>query len=235
LPREWDWVVNCVASSGGGADEYRRVYLEGTRNLIEWLSPEPPRRFVYTSSTSVYGQNDGSVIDEASPTEPLAETSRVLVETEQMLLAAARTKNFPVIILRVAGIYGPERGHWFKQFLRGEARLEGNGGRILNIIHRDDVVGCIIAALKNGKPGEIYNAADDEPVSQLDFFSWLAGALGKPLPPSVPESPEARKRGATNKRVSNQKLKAELGYTFLYSTFREGYAAEIKRLMNQKR
>ena len=89
------------------------------------------------------------------------------------------------MILRVAGIYGPGRGHWFKQFLRGEARIEGDGSRWLNMIHRDDVVGVIIAALERGKPGEIYNAADNEPVTQLKFFEWLAAELKRPLPPKV--------------------------------------------------
>jgi nucleoside-diphosphate-sugar epimerase len=55
----------------------------------------------------------------------------------------------------VAGIYGPGRGFWFKQFLRGEARLEGDGSRWLNMIHRDDLIGVIIAALERGAPGEI--------------------------------------------------------------------------------
>src|SRR6478736_8010880 len=76
LPRDFDWVVNCVASGGGGVDEYRQLYLQGMRNLIDWLVPSAPRtsveipRIVYTSSTGVYGQNDGSRVDEASVTEP---------------------------------------------------------------------------------------------------------------------------------------------------------------------
>jgi nucleoside-diphosphate-sugar epimerase len=233
LPREFDWVVNCVASGGGGAEDYRRVYVEGMRNLIAWLAPGPrdtgPPRFVYTSSTSVYGQTDGSVVDEKSAAEPAAETARVLLEAETSLLAFARERNFSALILRVAGIYGPERGHWFKQFLQGEARLEAGGGRILNMIHRDDVIGCVIAALERGRAGEIYNATDDEPVTQLDFFSWLSAAAALPMPAPAAENPAARKRGATNKRVSNRKLKAELGYRFKYPTFREGYADEIRK------
>ena len=242
LPREFDWVVNCVAA-GGGAEEYRQVYLQGTRNLIEWLGPSPPKKFVYTSSTSVYGQTDGSQVKESSPTEPLAETAKVLLETEKLLLAAAAERKFPAVILRVAGIYGPDRGHWFKQFLKNEARMEGDGSRFLNMIHRDDLIGCIIAALKSGRPGEIYNAADDEPVNQMHFFQWLAQALDRPLPPSEPaaaalprsgaprENPgENRKRGVTNKRVSNRRLKMELGYQFKYPNFRKGYSAELLRL-----
>jgi nucleoside-diphosphate-sugar epimerase len=242
LPQNFDWVVNCVAA-GGGAEDYRQVYLQGTRNLIEWLSPSPPKKFVYTSSTSVYGQTDGSQVKESSPTEPLVETAKILLETEKLLLTAVAERKFPAVILRVAGIYGPDRGHWFKQFLKNEARIEGDGSRFLNMIHRDDLIGCIIAALKNGRPGEIYNAADDEPVSQLHFFQWLAQALDKPLPLSEPaavalarsgapgENPaENHKRGVTNKRVLNRKLKMELGYQFKYPNFRKGYSAELLRL-----
>ena len=230
LPREFDWVVNCVAA-GGDAENYREVYFNGTKNLIEWLAPNPPKKFVYTSSTSVYAKNDGSPVKESSPTEPTAETSKILVATEKVLLDAAAQKKFPAVILRAAGIYGPDRGHWFKQFLKDAAHLEGDGARFLNMIHRDDLIGCIIAALKNGRAGEIYNAADDEPVSQLHFFQWLAQAVDKPLPPSAPENPaENRRRGATNKRVSNRKLKMELGHQFKYPNFRIGYSAELLRL-----
>jgi nucleoside-diphosphate-sugar epimerase len=249
LPRRFDWVVNCVAA-GGSAENYLQIYLEGNRNLVSWLADSPPQKFVYTSSTSVYGQNDGSLVTEKSPVEPDADTAKILVEVEKLLLAdggsrlrgdeaatAAQARgrsphqNFPAVILRVAGIYGPERGHWFRQFLKNEARIEGDGSRILNMIHRDDVAGCIIAALKNGRAGEIYNAVDDEPVSQIDFFKWLAAEMKRPLPPKIPADAEIRrKRGMTNKRVSNAKLRAELKYEFLFPDFRAGYAAEISRL-----
>src|SRR5213083_766127 len=145
LPRPFDWVVNAVSSTKGGVDEYREVYLDGTRNLIQWLSPTPPKKFLYTSSTSVYGQTDGSVVKETSPTEPASETSKILVETEKLLLDAARKINFPTVILRVVGIYGPGRGHLFLQYLKNEAKVAGKGERINNMIHLDDLVGAIIA------------------------------------------------------------------------------------------
>jgi nucleoside-diphosphate-sugar epimerase len=241
LPRDFDWVVNCVASGGGSADDYRKIYLEGNRNLISWLADSPPEKFVYTSSTSVYAQNDGSVVTEESPAEPAEETARVLVEAERLLLDKSGSRGrsphreFPAVILRLAGIYGPGRGHWFRQFLRGEARIEGDGSRWLNMIHRDDVVGCILAALEHGEPGEIYNAVDNEPVTQLKFFEWLAAELKRPLPPRIPAEAEIRrKRGVTNKRVSNAKLRTELKYEFRFANFRAGYAAEIARLRNTR-
>jgi nucleoside-diphosphate-sugar epimerase len=230
LPNSYDWVVNCVASGGGEAADYRQVFLQGTRNLIEWLIPQPPRKFVYTGSTSVYGQNDGSWVDENSPTDPLAATAQVLLETENILLDAWRRNEFPAAILRVAGIYGPGRGFWFRQFLKAEARLDGGGARMRNMIHRDDVAGAVIAALKRGRTGQIYNAADNEPVTQLEFYRWLADVLDRSLPPSMPDDRSDRQRGVTNKRISNQKLKTELGYQFRYPSFREGFHAEIQRL-----
>jgi len=231
LPGPFDWVVNTVSSSKGGAAEYREVYLNGTRNLIEWLAPTGLKRFVYTSSTSVYGQADGSMVKETSPTEPAGETSRLLVETEKLLLDTARERKFPAVILRVAGIYGPERGHLFLQYLRNEARIAGKGERIINMIHRDDLVNVIVAALKNGRLGEIYNATDDEPVAQIHFFRWLSETLGKRMPPFAAEEENTqRKRGLTNKKVSNRRLKMELGVQLKYPTFRQGYTAEITRL-----
>jgi nucleoside-diphosphate-sugar epimerase len=265
LPRDFDWVVNCAAAGSSSAEDYRKIYLDGNRNLVSWFADSPPKKFLYTNSTSVYGQNDGSVVTEKSPAEPEAETAKVLVETEKLLLAAAHPLNpsfsptggeggrkpdegessslgrsphqplgkrkFPAVILRVAGIYGPERGYWLNQFLRGEARIEGDGSRWLNMIHRDDLIRVVIAALERGTPGEIYNAADNEPVTQLAVFEWLAAKLKRPLPPKVSEGVGIwRQRGVTNKRVSNAKLLAELKCKLRYPDFRAGYAAELARL-----
>lgn len=232
LPGEHDWVVHCVSSGGGGPEDYRALYLQGTRNVVEWLASAPPKKFVYTSSTGVYGQTDGSLVKESSPAEPVADTAKVLLETEQVLLEAARNRKFPAVILRVAGIYGPDRGYLLKQFLNNEARIEGAGARLMNMIHCDDVVGTVIAALKSGRAGEIYNAVDDEPVTQLNYFQWLAGTLGKWPPPFAEEGAEraGHARGQTNKKVSNRRLKMELGYQFKYANFRLGYTAEILRL-----
>jgi nucleoside-diphosphate-sugar epimerase len=226
LAVNFDWVVNCVSSSPGGPDEYRRVYLEGTANLLAWLASNPPLRFVYTSSTGVYAQDDGSLVDESSPTEGETEAGRMLVATEQLLLKAAR-RGFPGIVLRLAGIYGHGRGYWLKQFLSGQAVIEGKGERYLNMIHVDDVVGAILAALMKAPSGSVYNVVDNEPVQQITIFQWLSKTLGRELPPYGEAAGTTRKRGATNKRVSNRKLTTELQYDLEYPTFREGYAAEL--------
>jgi nucleoside-diphosphate-sugar epimerase len=230
LPLPFDWVVNTVSSSRGGAEDYRRVYLQGTENIIRWLSPAPPRKFVYTSSTGVYAQDDGSAVDETSPAGGAAETGRILAEAERRLFVAVTAVGFPAVVLRVAGIYGPGRGRLVRQYLSGEAVMAGRGERWINMIHRDDVAGCVISALEKGLPGEVYNAVDDEPVRQIDFFRWLSEALGGDMPPFADPAPPGGKRGATSKRVLNLKIKAALGYRFRHPTFREGYAEEIGRL-----
>jgi nucleoside-diphosphate-sugar epimerase len=224
----FDLVLNLVSSTRGGPDEYRQVYLEGTRNLIRWLSNSPPRLFLYTSSTSVYAQADGSWVTEESPAEPDSATSQVLIETERALIAAHSAQSFPAIIVRASGIYGPQRGHLFKQFLRGEATLREDGSSWINMIHVDDLAAALAHLAAHGKPGEIYNASDDEPVTQRDFFQWLSTRLNRPMPPPAPADPN-RKRGLTNKRVANSKLQAT-GFQFTYPTFREGYSAEMRRL-----
>jgi nucleoside-diphosphate-sugar epimerase len=234
LPAEVDWVVNCAAASGGGLEDYRRTYYEGTMNLLARFASSCLLKYVYTSSTSVYGQLDGNVVTETSAAEPSSPAGKILVETETLLRTAAEESGFPGVILRAAGIYGPGRGYWFKQFVAGLARLEAGGTRFLNMVHRDDVAGAIVAALAHGKPGAVYNVSDDEPVTQRAFFEWMASRLGRAIPPeAAPGGEAARRREITNKRVSNERLKRELDYRFKYPSFREGYAEEVARALTQ--
>lgn len=224
----FDVVFNLVSSTRGGPDEYRQVYLDGTRHVIRWLAKFPPRLYLYTSSTSVYAQADGSIVTEESPGEPDSATSQILIDTERELISTHRTTSFPAIIVRASGIYGPERGHLFKQFLRGEATMRDDGSAWINMIHVDDLAAALAHLAEHGAAGQIYNATDNEPVTQHDFFHWLSQRLNRPMPPAAPADPK-RKRGLTNKRVSNSKLKST-GFQFTYPTFREGYSAEMRRL-----
>ena len=96
------------------------------------------------------------------------------------------------------------------------------------MIHRDDVVRAIIAALERGKAGETFNVADDEPVTEIEFFQWLSKTLNRPMPPFA-SAPAPRKRGITNKRVSNRKLRQELACELAYPNFRVGYTALINK------
>lgn len=230
LPGPFDWVVNVASSSRGGAADYREVYLRGNRNLVDTFAGTGLERLVYTSSTSVYGQADGAIVTEDSPAEPQEETGRVLLEAEQVLLEAFRSTRFPSVILRASGIYGPGRGYLFRQFVQGEARQTGDGSRCLNMIHREDLAGAIHHCLEHGPDGAVLNATDDCPATELEFFTWLAGQLGRPLPPPADASTlVARKRGFSSKRVANRRVR-ELGWTPIYPTFREGYAEPVAAL-----
>ncbi len=209
----FDAVVHCASSGGGGVPAYREVFLEGVSAINRHQSAA---RRLLVSSTSVYGQTDGAWVDESSPTTPATETSQILVESERTAVSAG------MIVVRAAGIYGPGRAALYEKFRRGEAVLEDGGARWLNQIHRDDLVTAIVQLLDQGALGEIYNAADNEPVTLRTYYQWCADQLQLPLPPEGRANPN-RKRGLTNKRVSNQKLRTT-GWSPAFPTFRQGLA-----------
>jgi len=192
-------IVHCASSGRGGAEAYRAVFLDGTRHL---LAAFPSAHLIFVSSSSVYGQTDGSTVDESSPTEPARETSALLLEAEQLVLATGGT------VTRLAGIYGPERSVILKKFLNQTARLEEDGRRILNQIHRNDAAAAILhLARDQNARGEIYNVADSSPLSQLECYQKLSKHFSLPLPESGPR-PQNSKRAWTHKIVSNRKLLA---------------------------
>lgn len=241
LNPEFDWVINCLSSGRGDADVYKSVYLDTSQRLMRWLHHTQTQKYVYTSSTSVLGQTDGSVVTEDSPTSPLTETARVLVETEQVLIEASRNDEIPTVILRLSGIYGPERGFLFSKFIKGEATLADSGKRFINMIHRDDAASGIVAACESGIPGNIYHITDNEAVTQHDYFTWLCSKTGlafpsAPTPPATKDSQSqepvsstspSKKRSPTNKQVSNRKAREQLGWNPGFPTFREGYQPRI--------
>ena len=229
LPQPVDAVVYCVSSSRGGVDVFRKVFGDGTKNLLQWLAKNPPARLLFTSSSSVYGQTDGSTVTEESDAVPDSETGQILVNAEREILRTAAAWDCRATILRVAGIYGPERGHLFLKYLRDEATITGDPHRHLNQIHRDDVASVIRQPIEHDSPPKIINVADDEPVTQTAFFEFLSQRLGKSIPPTGESTPR-RKRAVTDKRVSNRLLRGEFGGKFQFPTFREGYLEEMKRL-----
>jgi nucleoside-diphosphate-sugar epimerase len=202
-----DAVIHCASSGRGGADAYRSVYLGGARNLREVLAP---RRLLFTSSTSVYAQTDGGIVTEESAAEPPRETGALLRETEELVLAAGG------IVARLAGIYGPGRSVLLRKFFSGEAVIEGDGGRIVNQVHRDDIA-CALLSLAERGDGGIFNVSDDAPMPQREIYERLARRFSMPLPPLGPIDPN-RKRGWTSKRVSNAKLRS-LGWMPQFPSF----------------
>ena len=202
-----DVVIHCASSGRGGADAYRAVYFEGALNLLDALAP---RRLIFTSSTSVYAQTDGALVTEDSAAEPPSETGHILRGTEELVLAGGG------IVARLAGIYGPGRSVLLRKFFSGEAIIEGDGGRIVNQVHRDDIASALLT-LAVSNDGGIFNVSDDAPMPQHEIYARLAQRFSLPLPPSGPIDPN-RKRGWTSKRVSNAKLRA-LGWTPQFPSF----------------
>ena len=213
----FDAVVHCASSSGGDAEMYRKVYLDGARNLLETF---PGSKLLFTSSTSVYAQRDGSWVTEESETKPMRETSRILLETERLVLASGG------MVARLAGIYGPERSALLSKFLAGTAMIDSENDRFVNQVHRDDIASSLLLLLSREAEGaQIYNVVDDQPILQSECYRWLAQRLNRPLPP-IGRSMQERKRGDSNKRVSNAKLRG-LGWTPQYPTFVEAMEKSV--------
>ena len=195
----FDAIVHCASSGRGGAAEYRRVYLEGAQNLASVFAPST---LLFTSSTSVYAQTDGAWVTEESPAEPDRETGRLLRETEDFVILQNG------IVARLAGIYGPGRSVLLRKFFDGTAIIEGDGTKWINQAHRDDIAAALVHLVHAVHPVHgIFNVSDDHPLTQHELYTWLAQRFARPLPPTGPADPN-RKRGWTNKRVSNDKLRA---------------------------
>jgi len=216
-PENFDAVILCASTHGGEPDVYRRLYLNGARNLLD--------RFVgstvaFTSSTSVYGQQDGSWVTEESKTEPISETGQILLETEKLVLGGGG------IVARLAGIYGPGRSAVLTNFRAGEASVDPGNDHFVNQVHRDDIASALFLLLdRRPSPRQIYNVVDDQPILRSECYRWLAEKLNRPLPP-IGKATWQSKRGRSNKRVSNAKLRS-LGWKPRYPTFAEAMGKSI--------
>jgi len=212
-----DAVIHCASSGGGGLDAYRQVYLNGARSLLDRFAGS---KVIFTSSTSVYAQRDGSWVTEKSETKPAREAGRILLETEQLVLAQDG------VVARLAGIYGPGRSALLSKFLAGSAIIDPENDRFINQVHRDDIATALFLLLDRPSPArEIYNVVDDQPILQSECYRWLAAKLNRPIPP-MGRSTAAPKRGASNKRVSNARLR-HLGWIPRYPTFAEAMEKSI--------
>lgn len=193
-----DVLIHSASSGRGGVDAYRAVYRDGMAHLLRAF---PAPRVIFTGSTSVYGQTDGGWVTEESETSPPRETGAILLEAERLALDAGGS------VARLSGIYGPGRSVLLRKFLEASAVLEAGGTRWINQIHRDDGASALFhIATSDASPG-IYNVCDDTPVTQHEIYQWIADYLCRPVPGEGPAD-FGRKRGWTNKRVSNTKIRS---------------------------
>lgn len=208
-------IVHCAASGrGGGVKAYEAVYVEGMKNLQKTFPGIP---IIFTSSTGVYGQNDGVTVTETSETEPGRETGQLLLEGESLALLTGG------IALRLAGIYGPGRSIYLQRILEETATIEPEWpGRYINQIHREDIISAILHLLTAGVSayaGRIFNVVDGTPMTQRECYEGLAAGLDLPVPPEALAKPGPR--GLTNKIVSSAALKAT-GWEPIYPSYFDG-------------
>lgn len=192
--------------------DYREVYLEGARSLIRAVADTGVRHIVYTSSIGVYGQQDGSWVDEHSPTIPETENGRILLETENVLLSYGESTHVTVTILRLGGIHGPGRDP-ADRFKTLAVRERSDGDRYLNMIHRRDAVSAMIALLDRPHAG-VLNLTDDQPTTRRDYYDRLAASTGvQPITWIAPDGPPK-----LGKRVRNDSIKRILGLVLEHPT-----------------
>jgi len=214
-------VINSIApdQNGDAVLNHHRADLEKSKSL-DWLC--------YYSTVGVYGNADGAWIDETALCHPLNQRAKWRIDAENAWRAFANERRVPLLILRLAGIYGPGRSS-FDKLKAGTARAIIKPGQVFNRIHVADIA-RVTALAAMAKLEGTYNLADDEPAPAPDLVGYAAKMMDVAPPPDIPfesadMTPMARSFYADNKRVSNAAIKKALGIELLYPTYREGLTA----------
>ena len=228
-PSDWpqqpiDYVVYAMAAQSMSEAGYQQSYVQGQRHMYSWLAQhqQQPKRVIFVSSTSVYGQSDDSWIDEQSPTEPKRWSGQIMLEAEQCAL----NSGHPATVVRLTGIYGPGRNMLIERVREGYHAPHLHS--YTNRIHADDAAGLIATILQADAQGQViepvYLGVDNEPVEQAEVVAWLQQQLHVS---SVPGLVLQARSGS--KRCSNARARA-LGWQPKYSSYREGYAVQLADL-----
>jgi hypothetical protein len=186
----------------------------------------------YISSTGVYGDTGGEWVDETSPLRGTTDLNRQRIEVESAWLKMGKDHHLPVMIFRCVGIYGQGR-NLLTSVKLGRARRIDKPGLVFSRIHTEDLAQTLEASIKTPMPGEVYNVSDDCPCPPAEAVEYACGLLGVKPPPKVPYekadlTPTARGFYNTNKRISNKKIKEELGVKLRYPDYRSGLDALLK-------
>lgn len=214
-------VLYCVGHDRSSPWSKESVYMEGLTHVLDALQGRFDR-FVYVSSSSVYGQDDGSWVDESSTTEPTTEGGRICLAAEQRL----RERSESATILRLSGLYGPDRLLARIEQLQAGEPIGGNPDAWLNLIHGDDAARAGVAVLSAPAPGRLYLVSDDRPITRREYFTELAKRVNAP-PPQFSREPTSRSTSeGLNKRCRNDKLKRELPLEWLYADISQGLRSQ---------
>jgi nucleoside-diphosphate-sugar epimerase len=215
-----DSVTHIVSSVPPGAADpvIAKFGAQLAQQKFDWVA--------YLSTTGVYGDHQGRLVDEDFPPTPNTERGEKRVVAETQWLQLYHDHGVPVHVFRLAGIYGPGRNQLLT-VRDGTAKRVIRPGQIFSRIHVEDIAGILRASMAQPNPGRVYNVADDEPCPPQNVVAYAAGLLGVEPPPEIPFedaelSPMARSFFADSKRVSNARIKQELGYQFKYPNYRVG-------------
>ncbi len=184
----------------------------------------------YLSTTSVYGDKKGEWVTEDTELEPNLERSISRVAAENSWIKLGERLLIKTVIFRLAGIYGPGRSLIDRLMKNEDVYIVDKPAHIFNRIHIEDIVGAVEKAMSSQSKTKIYNLSDDLPATQLDVAKFAASLLKKNCPEIVSLKSEmvsemAKSFYKEEKKVSNKKLKDELGYKLMFPSFKEGLSS----------
>lgn len=221
-----DGVTHILLSVPPGADgdpvlRLMQDEIACQRATLQWIG--------YLSTTGVYGDRAGDLVDETMEMAPTSGRGRRRQAAEEAWFALGREITVPVQTFRLAGIYGPDRNQ-IVSLRAGKARRIVKPGHVFSRIHVEDIASVLEASIARPNAGAAYNVCDDEAAPPQDVVAFAAELIGMTPPPEVPFedadlSPMARSFYAESKRVSNKRIKEELGVELRFPTYREGLRA----------
>lgn len=228
LSNHYDHIVITLTPNQRDEAGYKQMYASNVKAIINALNinQQQPSRLLFVSSTSVYGQNQGEWVDEASPTKPSRYNGQYLLQAEQQLLQSP----YATTIVRFSGVYGPGRDRLLNNVKSGQWNRADQ--HYTNRIHADDCARVLKFLLQQPEDKTIhscYLASDSEPVKANTVKEWIAEKLSLPLPQQQEQQEiddENKRVSDQGKRCNNQRL-IQQGFEFTYPSFREGYAALI--------
>lgn len=219
-----DVVLYCVGFDRGAGHSMRHVYVDGLARTLERL-PEC-QQLIYASSTGVYGDADGDWVDESTPPHPTDPSGEVCLEAEAILIEHCQQHGIAYTILRLSGIYGPDRLIGAASLKQGQP-VAADPDVYLNLIEVSDAARVVDAVCTAADPDRLYNVSDGNPATRREFYDEVARLLQLP---SVSFDPDSARRARGNRRVSNRKMLAELKPTLQFPDFRSGLRNALREV-----
>jgi nucleoside-diphosphate-sugar epimerase len=212
-----DAVVACQAAGADGPEAYRAAYLNANRALLLAAARARVKALVYTGSTGLFGQRDGSDVDESTPPAPASPSAAVLAEAETLVREASGS-GLRTAVVRLSGLYGPGRAGVVDRVRAGRHALGPGDAAWMNFCHQSDAVAFVLAALERGAAGAVYHGSDAHPPRRRELVEWVASRLGIPPPRTEAATP------GPDRRILSEWTRHSLGVELRYPSFREGLA-----------